>query len=249
MNIHTQPLSITQSPTHSHSIAHSSISPFTYTHSLTRWSNKRPVPELGSESTPYEKVEKFYNFWFKFQSWRDFSFLDEHNLDDAEGRDEKRWMQRQNASKRTKARKQENLRILRLVETAQKFDPRVREHNLKVCVCSMNTCACTCVCEHVCVCVCVCVVVCTIIVSLPAAVHPAQHCSHFLVSFLVLSFSRSYALPPSLQCVLFRGTCVLTPSDLVYTLRLPPHPRPGHTHALCVVLLLTVPPRPDASGA
>jgi len=97
----------------------------------SKWSTTRAVPELGDENTRYEEVEKFYTFWLNFQSWREFSYLDEHNLDDADGRDEKRWMQRENAKKREKARKQENIRILRMTETAQKLDPRVREYNKK----------------------------------------------------------------------------------------------------------------------
>jgi DnaJ family protein C protein 2 len=69
---------------------------------------------LGDDNTPYENVEKFYEFWvtdfmidtkkhrvdlffqFRFKSWRDFSGFDEFNLDEAESRLEKRWMDRQN---------------------------------------------------------------------------------------------------------------------------------------------------------
>ena len=44
---------------------------------------------------------------FKFDSWRDFSKYDEHKLDEAEFREEKRWMERKNATARAKLKKAE----------------------------------------------------------------------------------------------------------------------------------------------
>lgn len=94
---------------------------------FARWSLVTPVPELGDENTPMDKVKKFYDFWSSFKSWRDYSFEDEHKLDDAESRDEKRWMERENDKKRRKHKKEEASRIFKLSETAEKFDPRVRK--------------------------------------------------------------------------------------------------------------------------
>lgn len=86
----------------------------------------RPAPELGDEKTDINKVHKFYDFWANFDSWRDFSMHDEYNLDEAEFREERRWMERQNQRGRKKYVDAERKRILRLAETAERLDPRIR---------------------------------------------------------------------------------------------------------------------------
>ncbi|CAJ1349458.1 unnamed protein product [Effrenium voratum] len=91
-----------------------------------RWSTRFPVPEVGDDQTDMSKVHKFYNFWLSFDSWRDFSMHDEYNLDDAEFREERRWMERQNQKVRKKYVEAERKRIMRLAETAEKYDPRIR---------------------------------------------------------------------------------------------------------------------------
>ena len=48
------------------------------------------VPELGDADTPWEKVDKFYDFWFAFKSWREFPHEDEEDVEGAESREEKR---------------------------------------------------------------------------------------------------------------------------------------------------------------
>lgn len=92
----------------------------------SRWSNRQPVPELGSQSTDIAKVHKFYDFWFNFDSWRDFSVHDEYNLDDAEFREERRWMDRQNQKGRKKYQDAERRRLIKLAELSEKLDPRIR---------------------------------------------------------------------------------------------------------------------------
>lgn len=92
-----------------------------------RWSVSDRVPDLGDENTPMEKVNQFYDFWYSFKTWRDFSFDVEYNTDQAECREEKRWMDRQNA-KHVKTRKvEESARVRRLVDLGYKKDPRIRK--------------------------------------------------------------------------------------------------------------------------
>jgi len=85
---------------------------------------------LGDETTPYEKVSSFYSFWFTFKSWRDFGYLDEYDLEEAENRDERRWMEKENSKKRMKLEKAERLRIFSFVDMAYKLDPRVKKQLL-----------------------------------------------------------------------------------------------------------------------
>ncbi|CBZ52368.1 hypothetical protein NCLIV_021560 [Neospora caninum Liverpool] len=89
------------------------------------WSVRRPVPSLGDAQTPMSRVKSFYDFWFDFQSWRDFGVHDEYDLNEAECREERRWMERENLKIRKKHAKAERSRIQKLVETAYSVDPRI----------------------------------------------------------------------------------------------------------------------------
>lgn len=90
-----------------------------------RWSVNQPIPTLGDEKTPLKEVDNFYNFWYSFKSWREFPHADEFDLEQAESRDHKRWMERQNAKLSERARKDEYTRIRCLVDNAYKRDPRI----------------------------------------------------------------------------------------------------------------------------
>lgn len=90
-----------------------------------RWSVSQPIPTLGDDNTPLKEVDNFYNFWYTFKSWREFPHADEFDLEQAESRDHKRWMERQNAKLAEKARKEEYVRIRSLVDNAYKRDPRI----------------------------------------------------------------------------------------------------------------------------
>lgn len=59
----------------------------------------KPVPVLGDMSTSDNDVNSFYDFWLSFKSWRDFAYLDEHKVESANSREEKRWMIRENQKK------------------------------------------------------------------------------------------------------------------------------------------------------
>jgi len=89
------------------------------------WSNKKPVPDIGDMKTDIKKVEKFYQFWENFDSWRDFSQYDEYNLDEAENREERRYMEKENKKTKGKHLAEERKRINRLIARAREFDPRL----------------------------------------------------------------------------------------------------------------------------
>ncbi|KAF9686320.1 hypothetical protein SADUNF_Sadunf03G0146500 [Salix dunnii] len=90
-----------------------------------RWSVNQTVPSLGDEKTSIKEVDSFYNFWYSFRSWREFPHADEFDLEQAESRDHKRWMERQNAKLSEKARREDYARIRTLVDSAYKKDPRI----------------------------------------------------------------------------------------------------------------------------
>ncbi|KAI0531423.1 hypothetical protein KFK09_000978 [Dendrobium nobile] len=90
-----------------------------------RWSVSQPAPCLGEDKTIMAEVDSFYNFWYTFKSWREFPHADEFDLEQAESRDHKRWMERQNSKLREKAKKEEYARIRALVDSAYKRDPRI----------------------------------------------------------------------------------------------------------------------------
>eukprot|EP00897_Mesotaenium_endlicherianum_P009319 jgi/Mesen1/8415/ME000471S07730 len=90
-----------------------------------RWSTIQPALMLGDDASGMEEVDKFYDFWWGFKSWREFPNEDEFDIDSAESREHKRWMERQNSKLREKAKKEENARIRLLVENAWRRDPRI----------------------------------------------------------------------------------------------------------------------------
>ncbi|EEB12438.1 conserved hypothetical protein [Pediculus humanus corporis] len=90
-----------------------------------RWSEKTPVPKLGGMNLPREQVEKFYSFWYNFESWREYSYLDEDEKEKGQDRLERRYIDKQNKAARAKLKKEEMSRIRSLVDTAYELDPRI----------------------------------------------------------------------------------------------------------------------------
>lgn len=90
-----------------------------------RWSVNQPVPEVGDHTTPMAAVDAFYDFWFSFKSWREFPHPDEEDIEAAESREHKRWIERYNSKLREKGKKDEKKRIREFVERAERLDPRI----------------------------------------------------------------------------------------------------------------------------
>lgn len=92
-----------------------------------RWSNKVPVPDLGDNQSTFGTVDAFYSFWYNFDSWREFSYLDEEEKEKGESREERKWIEKQNKAARQKRKKEESARVRQLVDNAYACDPRVQK--------------------------------------------------------------------------------------------------------------------------
>lgn len=91
-----------------------------------RWSEKPHVPSFGQVDAKREEVERFYNFWYDFKSWREFSYLDEEDKEKGQDRDERRWIEKENRAARIKRKKEEMSRIRSLVDLAYNNDKRIQ---------------------------------------------------------------------------------------------------------------------------
>ncbi|KAG9581577.1 DnaJ-domain-containing protein, partial [Aureobasidium melanogenum] len=92
-----------------------------------RFSKVQPVPKLGDENSTREHVENFYNFWYNFDSWRSFEYLDEDVPDDNENRDQKRHVERKNNNARKKRKAEDNQRLRQLVDECLSLDERIKK--------------------------------------------------------------------------------------------------------------------------
>ncbi|MEW5320503.1 MAG: hypothetical protein WDW38_011571 [Sanguina aurantia] len=98
----------------------------------SRWSMDQSIPDVGDDNTSYDDVSRFYDFWFTFKSWREFPHEDEEDVEGAEGRDHRRWIERNNSKLREKAKKEEGKRLRQFVDDAYRLDTRIlrRKQNL-----------------------------------------------------------------------------------------------------------------------
>ena len=90
-----------------------------------RYSLVKPCPQLGDMSSSNEHVHAFYDFWLSFKSWRDFAYLNEHQVESANSREEKRQFIRENEKKQAGKKKEEMARVRKFVEDAMRKDPRM----------------------------------------------------------------------------------------------------------------------------
>ncbi|KAI8979191.1 DnaJ domain-containing protein [Mycotypha africana] len=90
-----------------------------------RFSNKQPVPGLGDENSTKEEVEGFYDFWYNFDSWRTFEWLDKEGVEGSDNRDDKRYQEKKNRAQRAQLKKEDNARLRKLVDVCLGMDPRI----------------------------------------------------------------------------------------------------------------------------
>lgn len=92
-----------------------------------RFSNKQPVPKLGNDKSTKQEVEEFYDFWYNFDSWRSFEYLDADVPDDSESRDQRRHIERKNNNARKKNKTEDTARLRKLVDDALGLDERIKK--------------------------------------------------------------------------------------------------------------------------
>ncbi|KAI0826068.1 hypothetical protein BC629DRAFT_1603895 [Irpex lacteus] len=91
-----------------------------------RFSKTQPVPLLGEYDDSKEKVEGFYDFWYNFDSWRSFEYLDKEVNEGSDSRDDKRYTEKKNKSERARRKKEDTARLRQLVDLALSLDPRIK---------------------------------------------------------------------------------------------------------------------------
>jgi len=91
-----------------------------------RFSRKQPVPLLGQYLDSKEKVEAFYDFWYNFDSWRSFEYLDKEVNEGSDNRDDKRYTEKKNKAERARRKKEDTARLRNIVDVALSADPRIK---------------------------------------------------------------------------------------------------------------------------
>ncbi|KAI6192611.1 DnaJ-like protein subfamily C member 2 [Aphelenchoides fujianensis] len=95
----------------------------------SRFSIDQPVPQLGDSSSSRADVERFYEFWVHFKSWREFSYMDAEDKSRGEDRRERREIEKMNRVEREQLRKKYVKKLSATVEMAYEKDPRVQHFN------------------------------------------------------------------------------------------------------------------------
>ncbi|BFZ53986.1 Zuotin [Savitreella phatthalungensis] len=91
-----------------------------------RFSNRQPVPKLGGDDAPKNEVDQFYDFFYNFDSWRTFEYLDKDLPDDTDSRDQRRYQEKKNKAERAQRKKEDNARLRAKTDEALSLDPRYK---------------------------------------------------------------------------------------------------------------------------
>ncbi|KAG8852479.1 hypothetical protein FRB96_008667 [Tulasnella sp. 330] len=84
------------------------------------------IPKLGAPTASKKEVESFYDFWYNFDSWRTFEWLDKEINEGSNNRDDKRYTEKKNKNERTRRKKEDNQRLREFVDLALTIDPRIK---------------------------------------------------------------------------------------------------------------------------
>lgn len=85
------------------------------------------TPELGNIDSPRSHVDNFYDFWYNFDSWRSFEYLDKEVNEGSDDRADKRYTEKKNRNERAARKKEDNARLRNLVDRALSLDPRIKK--------------------------------------------------------------------------------------------------------------------------
>lgn len=91
-----------------------------------RFSKTQPVPGLGNVDSTKEEVEGLYDFWYNFDSWRSFEWMDKEVNEGSDSRDDKRYTEKKNKSERARRKKEDTTSLRSLVDLCLSVDPRIK---------------------------------------------------------------------------------------------------------------------------
>ncbi|KAH9927541.1 DnaJ domain-containing protein [Amylocystis lapponica] len=92
-----------------------------------RFSREQPVPLLGGYDDSKDTVQGFYHFWYNFDSWRSFEYLDKEVNEGSDNRDDKRYTEKKNKTERARRKKEDTARLRGIVDLALGLDPRIKK--------------------------------------------------------------------------------------------------------------------------
>jgi DnaJ family protein C protein 2 len=91
-----------------------------------RFAKDVPHVPLGAEDASKEEVERFYDYWYNFDSWRSFEYRDKEVNEGSDSRDDKRYTEKKNKNERARLKKEDIARVRSLVDLTMSSDPRIK---------------------------------------------------------------------------------------------------------------------------